>query len=62
MAVKLLKFVIALALIPLVAGEIWTLIDLARAAATSGPEAPTGRKGRAEVFSSWTSRHPAPRG
>ena len=28
MAVKLLKFVIALALMPLVAGEIWTLIDL----------------------------------
>lgn len=37
MAVKLLKFVIALALMPLVAGEIWTLIDLARAAATAGP-------------------------
>ena len=35
-AVKLLKFVIALALMPLVAGEIWTLIDLARAAAPSG--------------------------
>jgi hypothetical protein len=37
MAVKLLKFVIALALAPLVAGEIWTLIDLARAAAAAGP-------------------------
>jgi hypothetical protein len=36
MAVKLLKFVIALALAPLVAGEIWTLIDLARAAAPAG--------------------------
>ena len=34
---KLLKFVIALALMPLVAGEIWTLIDLARSAATAGP-------------------------
>jgi hypothetical protein len=37
MAVKFLKFVIALALAPLVAGEIWTLIDLARAAAAAGP-------------------------
>jgi hypothetical protein len=36
MAVKLLKFVIALALMPLVAGEIWTLIDLARAAVPGG--------------------------
>jgi hypothetical protein len=36
MAVKLLKFVIALALMPLVAGEIWTLIDLARAAVSAG--------------------------
>jgi len=34
---KLLKFVIALALAPLVAGEVWTLIDLARAAASTGP-------------------------
>jgi len=34
---KLLKFVIALALLPLVAGEIWTLIDLARSAALAGP-------------------------
>lgn len=33
---KLLKFVIALGLAPLVAGEIWTLIDLARAAAPAG--------------------------
>jgi hypothetical protein len=33
---KLLKFAIALALMPLVAGEIWTLIDLARAAASAG--------------------------
>jgi len=30
MLVRFLKFLIALALIPLVAGEIWTLIDLAR--------------------------------
>jgi hypothetical protein len=37
MFVKLLKFVIALALMPLVAGEIWTLIDLARSAASAGP-------------------------
>lgn len=37
MALKLLKFVIALALMPLVAGEIWTVVDLARAAAVSGP-------------------------
>ncbi len=36
MAVKLLKFVIALGLAPLVAGEIWTLIDLARAAIPVG--------------------------
>ena len=35
--VKLLKFVIAVALMPLVAGEVWTLIDLARSAATAGP-------------------------
>jgi hypothetical protein len=34
---KLLKFLIALALIPLVAGEVWTLIDLARSAASAGP-------------------------
>ena len=37
MAVKFLKFVIALGLAPLVAGEVWTLIDLARAAAAAGP-------------------------
>jgi hypothetical protein len=36
MAIRLLKFVIALALAPLVAGEVWTLIDLARAAASAG--------------------------
>jgi hypothetical protein len=36
MALRLFKFVIALALLPLVAGEIWTLIDLARAAAVPG--------------------------
>ena len=36
MLAKLLKFLIALALTPLVAGEIWTLIDLARAAAVPG--------------------------
>jgi hypothetical protein len=36
MAVKLLKFVIALALVPVVAGEIWTLTDLARAAVSAG--------------------------
>ena len=36
MVAKFLKFVIALALAPLVAGEIWTLIDLARAAAPAG--------------------------
>jgi hypothetical protein len=33
---KLLKFVVALALAPMVAGEIWTLIDLARAAVSIG--------------------------
>jgi hypothetical protein len=33
---KLLKFIIALAFMPLVAGEIWTLIDLARAAVSAG--------------------------
>ena len=37
MAVKFLKLIIALALVPLVAGEIWTLIDLARAASAAGP-------------------------
>lgn len=37
MLAKLLKFVIALALAPLVAGEVWTLIDLARAAVPAGP-------------------------
>ena len=36
MAVKLLKFIIGLALMPLVAGEIWTVIDLARAAVPAG--------------------------
>ena len=36
MFVKLLKLVIALALAPLVAGEIWTLIDLARKAVSAG--------------------------
>lgn len=36
MFVKLLKFLIALALLPLVAGEVWTLIDLARAAIPRG--------------------------
>ncbi len=36
MAVKLLKLVIALGLMPLVAGEIWTLIDLARQTASAG--------------------------
>ena len=36
MAVKLLKFVIALLLVPLVAGEIWTLIDLVYAAMPGG--------------------------
>jgi hypothetical protein len=36
MAAKLFKFVIALALMPLLAGEIWTLIDLARAAVSAG--------------------------
>jgi len=34
--VKFLKFLIALALLPLVAGEIWTLIDLGRAAVPVG--------------------------
>jgi hypothetical protein len=33
---KLLKLLIGLALLPLVAGEVWTLIDLARAALPSG--------------------------
>ncbi len=36
MFAKLLKFFIALALLPLVAGEIWTLIDLSRAAIPAG--------------------------
>jgi hypothetical protein len=36
MPAKFLKFLIALALIPLVAGEIWTLIDLARLSVPAG--------------------------
>ncbi len=36
MAVKFLKFLIALALVPFVAGEIWALVDLARAAIPAG--------------------------
>jgi hypothetical protein len=36
MALKLLKFLIALALLPLVAAEIWTVIDLARISIPSG--------------------------
>jgi len=36
MALKFLKFIIALLLMPLVAGEIWTLIDLARRAVPTG--------------------------
>ena len=36
MALKLLKLIIALLLMPLVAGEIWTLIDLARTAVPAG--------------------------
>jgi hypothetical protein len=36
MFAKLLKLLIALALVPLVAGEVWTLIDLARHAVPSG--------------------------
>jgi hypothetical protein len=41
MALKLLKFLIALVLMPLVAGEVWTLIDLAQAVGTTGPFAET---------------------
>jgi hypothetical protein len=37
MALKLLKFLVALILIPLVAGEIWTIIGLAHAVGVSGP-------------------------
>jgi hypothetical protein len=36
MAVKFLKFLIALALVPFVAGEVWALIDLARAVIPAG--------------------------
>lgn len=36
MVSRFLKFLIALALIPLVAGEIWTLIDLARLSVPAG--------------------------
>jgi hypothetical protein len=36
MALKLLKFLIGLVLAPFVAAEVWTLIDLARAAAPAG--------------------------
>jgi hypothetical protein len=36
MALRLLKFLIALALLPLLAGEVWTLIELARLTAPAG--------------------------
>jgi hypothetical protein len=36
MALKLLKFLVALALLPLVAAEVWTLIDLARVSIPAG--------------------------
>jgi hypothetical protein len=36
MAIRFLKFLIALALLPLLAGEVWTLIDLARQSAPAG--------------------------
>jgi hypothetical protein len=36
MALKFLKFIIGLALAPFVAGEVWTLIDLAKAAIPAG--------------------------
>ena len=40
MLLKFLKLVLGLALAPLVAGEVWTLIDLARASAPVGPWQP----------------------
>jgi hypothetical protein len=36
MALRLFKFLIALALLPLLAGEIWTLVDLSRHSAPAG--------------------------
>jgi hypothetical protein len=36
MALKFLKFLVALALIPLVAAEVWTLIDLAKVSVPAG--------------------------
>ena len=39
MAVRFFKFLIALALLPLLAGEVWTLIELARLTAPAGPVA-----------------------
>ncbi len=36
MGIKFLKFLIAVALLPLVAGEVWTLIDLARILVPAG--------------------------
>ena len=53
MAVKLLKFLLGLALAPLVAGEIWTIVGLARNAASSGPWSETWLISLAAGFAAW---------
>jgi hypothetical protein len=51
--VKFLKFLIALALMPLLAGEVWTLIDLARRAVPEGQWAQTWFLSFAAGFLTW---------
>src|SRR5271168_3672495 len=53
MWVKLLKFVIALVLMPLLAGEVWTIIDLARHAVPAGQWAQTWFISLAAGFGVW---------
>jgi hypothetical protein len=50
---KLLKFLIALALLPLLAGEFWTLYDLARAAVPQGHWAETWAVSFGGGFAAW---------
>ncbi len=53
MWVKLLKFVIALALMPLLAGEVWTIIDMARHAMPAGQWSQTWFLSLAAGFGTW---------
>lgn len=53
MALRLLKFLIALALLPLLAGEIWTLIDLGRQTAPEGHWRETWFASLAAGFAVW---------